>query len=133
VIRFALDTNIVIALLKTRASPLAERIRSRSVEEIAVSSIVMFELYFGAFNSARTAENVSKLAAVRFQVLPFEQEDAKHAGEIRAVLRQKGTPIGAFDLLIAGQARARGLTLVTANVREFHRVPGLQVEDWSGP
>jgi tRNA(fMet)-specific endonuclease VapC len=133
VIRFALDTNIVIALLKTRASPLAERIRSRSVEEIAVSSIVMFELYFGAFNSARTAENVSKLAAARFQVLPFEQEDAKHAGEIRAVLRQKGTPIGAFDLLIAGQARARGLTLVTANVREFHRVPGLQVEDWSGP
>ena len=80
-IRFALDTNIVVALLKTRASPLAERIRSRSVEEIAVSSIVMFELYFGAFNSARRAENVSKLAAARFQVLPFEQEDAKHAAK----------------------------------------------------
>jgi tRNA(fMet)-specific endonuclease VapC len=133
VIRFALDTNVVVALLKTSASPLAERIRSHSVEEIAVSSIVLFELYFGAFDSARPAANVSKLAAVRFQVLPFEQEDARHAGEIRAVLRQKGTPIGAFDVLIAGQTRARNLTLVTANLGEFHRVPGLQVEDWSGP
>ncbi len=129
-IRYALDTNIVVALLKTRASPLAERVWSHSIDEIAVSSIVMFELYFGAFNSARPAENVSKLAASKFQVLPFEHEDARHAGEIRALLRQNGTPIGAFDLLIAGQARARNVTLVTNNVREFSRVPGLQVENW---
>jgi tRNA(fMet)-specific endonuclease VapC len=65
-------------------------------------------------------------------VLEFDEEDARHAGEIRAQLASKGTPIGPFDVLIAGQARARELTLVTHNTSEFRRVPGLKVEDWKG-
>lgn len=130
-IRFALDTNVVIALLKTRDSPLGERIRARPVEEFAISSVVLFELYFGAFKSARQAQNLGVVDALGFDVLPLDADDARHAGEIRAVLRTEGAPIGPYDLLIAGQARAKGLTLITANMREFQRVAKLTVEDWS--
>ena len=129
-IRYLLDANVVIPVLKTRASPLAEKVYSHAAETIAVSSIVMFELYFGAFKSALASRNLALLDAARFQVLPFDTEDARHAGEVRAALRSAGTPIGSYDVLIAGQALARNLTLVTNNVREFRRVPGLALEDW---
>jgi tRNA(fMet)-specific endonuclease VapC len=69
---------------------------------------------------------------LRFPVVEFDHDDARHAGEIRAQLASKGTPIGPYDVLIAGQARARKLTLVTHNSAEFVRVPGLKVEDWKG-
>ena len=92
--------------------------------------MVMHELYFGAFKSRRTEQNISFLQALDFEILDFQLQDAIKAGEIRALLAVRGTPIGPFDLLIAGQAAARDLTLITNNVREFNRIDQLRVEDW---
>ena len=97
-----------------------------------MSAVVIHELYYGAFKSQRVEKNVARVDALQFPVLEFDQEDARQAGEVRAHLASKGTPIGPYDVLIAGQARARKLTLVTHNTTEFQRVPGLKVEDWKG-
>ncbi len=86
--------------------------------------------YYGAFKSQRADKNVARVSALQFPVLEFDHDDARQAGEIRAHLASKGTPIGPYDVLIAGQAKARKLTLVTHNTTEFTRVPGLKVEDW---
>jgi len=131
-----LDTNIVISMLNDEASPALLRVSDamRVNRPVAVSSVVLFELYFGAAKSThseRNARRISEFAASTIQVLPFDSEDAMEAGDIRAALRRKGTPIGPYDVLIAAQARRRDALLVTANMREFRRVPGLNVEDWS--
>jgi tRNA(fMet)-specific endonuclease VapC len=105
-------------------------VRKHRPGEIAVSSIVAHELYYGAFRSRRAAENVSLIDKLQFEVLEFDIEDARQSGKIRAFLSSKGTPIGPYDVLIAGQAIARKLVLVTHNVGEFKRVPELLVEDW---
>jgi tRNA(fMet)-specific endonuclease VapC len=97
-----------------------------------VSSVVIHELRYGASKSARQAENHARIDALRFEVAPFDARDARQAGEVRAALERAGTPIGGYDLLIAGQALARDLVLVTRNVREFERVAGLRIEDWEG-
>ena len=86
--------------------------------------------FFGAYKSRRQAHNLALLDGLLLEVLEFDKEDARQAGEIRAALAAKGTPIGPYDVLIAGQARARDLVLVTHNVGEFSRVDGLRVEDW---
>lgn len=130
--RYLLDANAVIGVLKDRASPLALRLREHRPADIGLSSIITHELYFGAYKSARIDANLAKLDALRFEVLPFDKEDSIAAGKIRAVLQAAGMPIGPFDVLIAGQALCRGLVLVTANLKEFRRVEGLAVEDWSG-
>lgn len=95
--------------------------------------MVMHELYFGAFKSRRVEQNIGFLQALDFEILDFQLEDAITAGEIRAVLIARGTPIGPLDLLIAGQAVARDLTLVSNNLREFRRIDQLRVEDWQVP
>ena len=130
--RFQLDANVVIALLNGTTSPIALRLRRLAPRDIGVPAVVMHELYYGAFKSQRVEANVARVDGLRFPVVEFDQDDAKHAGEIRAQLASKGTPIGPYDVLIAGQARARKLTLVTHNTSEFARVPGLKVEDWKG-
>jgi tRNA(fMet)-specific endonuclease VapC len=130
VIRFLLDTNIVVALINNPVSRLGERIRSHQSEQLALSAIVAHELFFGSFASSRRAFNLEAVDALRFAVVPFDATDARRSGELRALLRSAGTPIGSYDVLIAGQALARNLTLVTNNLREFRRVPGLAVEDW---
>jgi tRNA(fMet)-specific endonuclease VapC len=134
-----LDTNTVIAALKDESSPalsrVAQALRDRQ-DPVAVSTIVLFELYFGAAKSGRQEQNarrVTEFAASAIQVLEFDTEDAAEAGEIRAALRRMGTPIGPYDILIAAQARRRNALLVTANTREFARVPGLKIEDWTLP
>ncbi len=127
---YLLDTNTVIALLNDARSPAATHVRRRRPDEVAISALVIHELFYGAFKSQRTAQNVARVDALQFEVLSFDKEDAREAGEIRAHLAARGVPIGAYDVLIAGQARARALTLVTHNTREFARVPRLQVEDW---
>ena len=131
--RFLLDTNAVIAVLNDASGPVARRLRSMGPTEVGVSAIVMHELYFGAFKSMQREDNASRVDRLRFEALAFDTEDARHGGEIRAWLAAQGTPIGAYDVLIAGQARARDLVLVTRNVREFVRVPGLRVENWQEP
>lgn len=128
--RWLLDTNAVIDVLDDPHSRTAKRMRRRAESDIAISSIVVHELFYGAFKSQRRDRNLAIVDGLRFQVLDFDGSDARHAGEIRATLAQAGKTIGPYDILIAGQARARGLTLVTHNTAEFSRVPGLDVVDW---
>lgn len=130
--RYLLDTNAVIALLNDIESPLARRAREHHPSDIAISSIVAHELFYGAFKSQRATQNVALVDALRLEVLDFDREDARRAGEIRARLAPSGRPIGPYDVLIAGQAMARQLTLVTHNASEFGRIEGLTVEDWHG-
>src|SRR6187401_252028 len=129
--RYLLDTNAIIALLNDTTSPIARRVRRHAPRDFGVSAVVIHELYYGAFKSRRVEQNVARVDALQFSVLEFDEEDARHAGQIRAHLASKGTPIGPYDVLIAGQTMARELTLVTHNTSEFQRVPGLKVEDWA--
>ena len=133
---YLLDTNAVNALLKNEPAIFRKRLR-RAVSRgaaIAVSSIVLYELWYGVARSARRRENAERLRVFlsgRIEVGAFDEDDAKTAGELRATLEGAGTPIGPYDLLIAAQALRTGATLVTANVAEFTRVPGLQWQDWT--
>jgi len=127
---YLLDTNAVITLLNDTTSKTALRARREKPGDVAVSVIVTHELYYGAFRSRRAARNVALIDALQFVVLDFDKEDAQQAGKIRALLASKGTPIGAYDVLIAGQAVERNLILVTHNSKEFGRVPGMRLEDW---
>jgi tRNA(fMet)-specific endonuclease VapC len=131
--RYLLDANAVIALLNDRTSSIARRIRRYAPGDFGVSAVVIHELYYGAFKSQRVDQNVARVDALQFAVLEFDEEDARQAGQIRAHLASEGAPIGPYDVLIAGQAKARELTLVTHNATEFQRVPGLKVEDWKRP
>lgn len=127
---YLLDTNAVIALLRDADTPIGRRVRMCQPADVFVSSIVLHELFYGAFRSARTERNVALVDGLRFGALEFSREDARDAGDVRASLAAKGTPIGPYDVLIAGQARARGLVLITRNTDEFAKVPGLLMEDW---
>ena len=128
--QFLLDTNAVIALLKTNDSAVRRRIRENSPKDVFISTVVMFELYYGAYRSARVQRNLKFFENILLPKLEFDSGDAMAAGQIRAILAEAGTPIGPYDVLIAGQALSRGMCLVTRNTREFQRVAGLQVTDW---
>lgn len=127
---YLLDTNAVITVLKNTDCRLAQRMRKHKPSEIRISSIVIHELFYGAFKSQQVEKNVRLVEQLQFEVLEFSREDAKYAGEIRAHLALLGKTIGPYDSLIAGQAKARGLILITHNTKEFERVEGLKVEDW---
>ena len=132
---YLLDTNAVVALLRSRPAGVRERYREaqKSGDYLAVSSVVLFELWYGVEKSGRIQENTERLRVLLsgdLDLLDFDDEDAQTAGRVRAALEKIGTPIGAYDLLIAGQALRRGLTGVTANTSEFSRVAGLSWEDW---
>jgi tRNA(fMet)-specific endonuclease VapC len=131
-----LDANVAIALLNARPPVVRDRFDAARSDGAALfmSSIVLHELMFGAAASQRRQGNEEKIAmlvASGIEILSFDADDAGHAGDIRAYLKRAGTPIGPYDVLIAAQARRRGATLVTANGREFERVPGLSVTDWA--
>ena len=128
---YLLDTNLCIRVLRDRPKGLRERFNAEA-DTLCISTVTLFELYYGAEKSARPIENrheVERFAA-HLEVLPFDPPAAAHAAEIRATLERRSLPIGAYDLLIAGQARSRGLVVVTGNLREFTRVEGLRAEDW---
>ena len=129
---YLLDTNAVIALLNDTSSRLALRVRQHKPMEIYISSIVIHELFYGAFKSQRAKHNVALVDSLQFAMLEFDKEDARQAGEVRAALALKGKPIGPYDALIAGQAKARNMILITRNTKEFSRVKGLLIEDWEG-
>lgn len=133
--RFLFDTNAVIALLGGKSEVLLDRVLDCPEDDIGISAIVSHELYFGAYKSRNVSFNLEtiRLLLRDFVTLPFDEEDSRQAGEIRAALRRLGKPIGPYDVLIAGQARARDLILVSNNVREFERVTGLRLEDWTAP
>jgi len=135
-VNYLLDTNAVVALLRNRPAGVRERYREaeKSGDYLAVSSVVLFELWYGVEKSGRVRENTERLRVLLsgdLDLLDFDDEDAQTAGRVRAALEKTGTPIGAYDLLIAGQALRRGLTVVTANTSEFSRVTGLNWEDWT--
>jgi tRNA(fMet)-specific endonuclease VapC len=131
-VKIALDTNICIAILNDSSAAARARVSQFAPAEVAISSIVLFELYFGAHKSSRAQANLRVLKSFvsRVTVLDFSEEDAAEAGRLRAHLQSLGQPIGPFDVLIAAQAKARSLPLATNNVREFARVPELKIEDW---
>ena len=127
--RFSLDTNAVIALMEGQRDVLG-RLQQHGVDTVGLSAIVVHELYFGACRSDRMAANVARLDVLPFKVMDFNRNDALASADIRLRLERLGTPIGQYDLLIAAQALARDLTLVTHYTREFQRIPGLRVVDW---
>ena len=129
--RFVLDTNAVSALFLGNPAFLS-KLEANSLADVALSTIVTHELFYGAFHGAKRDDTLRRIDRLPFARINFTDEDARKAGEIRAALRARGTPIGPYDVLIAGQALARGLILVTNNVSEFCRVEGLRVEDWQG-
>lgn len=135
---YLLDTNAVIALLNNRPAMVRVRLRGLAPAEwpISVSTVVLYELWYGVARSSRHQENAQRVRnflSGNIRLLPFEDEDAAIAGELRAKLEQGGSPIGPYDLLIASQALRSELTLVTANISEFSRVPALNWEDWTVP
>jgi tRNA(fMet)-specific endonuclease VapC len=135
-VNYLLDTNACIALINRASAAVRNRFQKAlsARAQIYVSSVVTFELWYGVAKSERQDLNTQRLHAFLagpMILLPFEDEDARVAGSIRAALQASGTPIGAYDTLIAGQALARQLTLVTANVSEFSRVKGLSWQDWA--
>lgn len=133
---YLLDTNVCIALIKNTNPLVRSRFQkaSHAGGRVYVPSVVTFELWYGVANSTRIAFNTERLETFftgLVTVLPFNDDDARVAGSIRATLEISGKIIGPYDLLIAGQALARQLTLVTANVSEFSRVKGLSWQDWA--
>lgn len=132
---FCLDTNIVIGILNQRKPVYRARLTAELLAgaRIALSAVALFELQYGIAKSDRAEASLKVLAGFLLggvSVLPFDGDDAYHAGDIRAVLERSGTPIGTYDVLIAAQARRVGAVLVSDNLREFSRVPGLAVSDW---
>jgi tRNA(fMet)-specific endonuclease VapC len=131
-LRYMLDTNTCVRTLKADATtPFAGHF-NRHAEQLCISSIVLAELHYGAENSQRVAENligIEHFVARLSAVLDFDAAAAADFGRIKVALRN--SPIGPFDTLIAAHARSRDLIVVTGNAREFERVPGLLVEDWT--
>jgi tRNA(fMet)-specific endonuclease VapC len=135
-VNYLLDTNACIALINGEPIRVRRRLEKVLREEasVFVSSVVLFELWYGIEKSTRQQSNQNRLAvflAGPVSTLPFDEADAEAAGRIRGQLERVGRPIGAYDLLIAGQALCRGHVLVTANSSEFSHVKTLRWEDWS--
>jgi len=135
-VNYLLDTNAVVAILKRQPAGVRGRLR-RAVSRgasIGVSSVVLYELWYGVARSERRRDNAQRLRVFlsgNIDVVPFDEQDAVTAGDLRATLENAGTPIGPYDLLIAAQALRSGATLVTANISEFARVRGLAWQDWT--
>jgi tRNA(fMet)-specific endonuclease VapC len=128
---YMLDTNICIYVIKHYPPQLREKFNELA-EQLCISSITLGELLYGAEKSARRAGNLTAVEnfAARLEVLPFGEKAAAHYGQLRAELERAGTPSGPHDMQIGGHARSEGLILVTNNMREFCRMPGLRVENW---
>ena len=130
-INYLLDTNICIFTIKCKPPEIREQFR-RYHGQIAISAVTLMELIYGAEKSQAPERNLAEIEgfAARLELLEYGSEAAKHTGQIRAELAKVGKPIGPYDQMIAGHARSRGLIVVTNNLREFERVPGLRVVDW---
>lgn len=129
--RYLLGTNVCIAAMRNHLQ-VAQRMAAVSPDEIAISSITSYELLTGVEKCSDPSRERAKVQLLlnTVHVLPFDNAAAAGAARIRATLEQQGQPIGPYDVLLAGQARSSDLILVTANMREFTRIEGLQVENW---
>jgi tRNA(fMet)-specific endonuclease VapC len=130
-LEYMLDTNICIYVVKNRPAALLERF-DQLAEALCISTITLGELLYGVQKSARRSQNLQAVEqfTARLEVLPFSVKAAAHFGQMRAELARVGLLCGAYDMLIAAHARSEGLTLVTTNVREFERMPGLRLDSW---
>lgn len=129
---YMLDTNICIYAMKNKPEKVLERLKEELDNGVCISSITLAELEYGMKHSSDPVKNEQALLRflVPLSILSFDSAAASEYGEIRAYLQSKGTPIGSLDMLIAGHARAENMILVTNNVHEFERVPGLEIENW---
>lgn len=132
-LKYLLDTNIVIYVIKRRPVEVLG-LFNENAGRMAISAITLAELIHGAEKSTRVAQNLAVVDdfASRLEVLPYTSRASQHYGAIRAILERAGRPIGVNDLHIAAHARSEGLTLVTNDLAEFERVPGLLTENWVG-
>ncbi len=130
-IKYMLDTNIVIYTIKNRPNEVRASFK-RHEGQMAISTITWGELVFGTERSSKPEKNQADIdgMAARLDILTFDETAAAHFGQIRSELYNMGKPIGPYDMMIAGHARSQGLILVTNNTREFERVPGLRLENW---
>ena len=130
--RLLLDTNICIAYLHRNDTAVVQKFKETKPADLVLCSVVKAELIYGARRSQRVSENMHRLSLffANFESLPFDDKAAEFYGINRALLAKSGTPIGANDLLIASVALAHNLTVVTRNIGEFMRLPGLAVEAW---
>ncbi len=130
--KYLLDTNVWVDYLTGRHPTVTRRIRSASPDELALSSVVLAELRYGADRSLHRRRNHERIDILVAEVrtVPFDAEAAAAFGQVRAALEERGLPIGPYDMLIAAHALALGTVLVTDNVGEFRRVAGLRVENW---
>ncbi len=131
--RFLLDTTICIYIAKRTPPGVLARLQSLKAGAVGMSVITYFELVFGAWKSQHREANLERIQDLErhIPVLPLDTKAGRHYGQLRAELQRKGSPIGAYDLLIAAHALSLDLTLVTNNAREFRRVPHLMVENWA--
>ena len=132
-LRYLLHTNIVIYVLKRRPIEVLS-LFNENASRMAISAITLSELFHGAEKSSRVSDNLVAIEdfCSRLEVLPYGAKAAQHYGAIRAGLEKTVQPIGVNDMHIAAHARSEGLTLVTNNLSEFERVPGLLTENWLG-
>ena len=132
---YLLDTNICVLLIRQKSPQVLSKLTSHSITDIAISAITVAELQYGVDKSSQPTQNQQALDQflLALTVIPFDEHDAIAYGQIRANLEAQGLPIGALDSLIAAQAVRNNLIVVTYNVREFARVAGLEVEDWTKP
>jgi tRNA(fMet)-specific endonuclease VapC len=130
--RWMLDTDTCIALIKRQPRDLIKRLQAKALGDVGVSTITLGELQFGAAKSAKPQQNHAALEQflLPLDIASFDEEAAAMYGIVRATLERQGTPIGSLDMLIAAHALSRDVVLVTHNVREFHRVQKLRIEDW---
>jgi len=132
VLKYMLDTNIAIYTVKNRPGRVRQAFR-RHAGEMCLSAVSLGELVYGAEKSSRVEHNLAIVEgfAAQLEVTPFDERATVHFGQLRAELAARGKPIGPYDTMIAAHARSLGLVLVTNNLREFRRVPGLRVENWA--
>lgn len=133
--RYLLDTNICVLLIRQKSQTVLQRLTQHPIADIVVSAITVAELQYGVAKSAHPRQNQKALDyfLLPLTILPFDDRAATAYGALRVSLESQGTPIEALDTLLAAQAVSYRLIFVTSNVREFARVPGLTVEDWTTP
>ena len=130
--RYMLDTNICIYLIKHKPPQVFEKLQEHNPDEICISAVTYAELVHGVEKSKAVERNRLALTILlsNIEILDFDMNAAEEYGRIRADLEKKGTPIGPLDMMIAGHAKSLGYTVVTNNVGEFKQVEGLQYENW---
>jgi tRNA(fMet)-specific endonuclease VapC len=132
-VKYLVDTNILIYLCNSKSKPLENKFKTHQPDEFAVSAITVGEMIYGVNKSRQRYRNLQAILKIvsPFRILDFDSSDGWQYGEIRAELEKKGTIIGGNDIMIAAQARGRGLIVITNNIKEYKRVPSLKIEDWT--